>query len=146
MSKHDSAFLGSGFKALPKKFVVLSGCIVFIFSINAANAEFNVHEVSATEAAELLKENPEIKILDVRTGFEYRAGHLQGAENINYYSFRFKTNLDKLDKNATWLVHCHSGVRSGKTLPLMKAAGFTNVIHLTNGMVEWKDAGLPVVE
>jgi rhodanese-related sulfurtransferase len=81
----------------------------------------------------------------VRTGFEYQRGHLPDATNINYYSFTFKDQLDKLDKNVTWLVHCRTGVRSGKTLPIMKSLGFESIVHLDGGIVTWTDDGLPLV-
>ena len=109
-------------------------------------AELKVRDVSAAEAATILMENPEIGILDVRTGFEFDRGHLEGAVNLNYYSRKFKSMLDELDKEKTWLVHCRSGVRSGKTLPLMEAAGFKSVIHLKDGIVDWVNADLPVVK
>lgn len=120
--------------------------LFFLVLSFGANAELNIRDVSATEAAELLKNNPEIKILDVRTGFEFNRGHLKGAVNLNYYSRKFEDNLNELDKNTTWLVHCRSGVRSGKTMPLMKSAGFTSVIHLVDGILDWKKAGLPLIK
>ena len=83
-------------------------------------------------------------MLDVRTGFEYNRGHLLDATNINYYSFSFEKQLDKLDKNTTWLVHCRTGVRSGKSLPIMKSLGFESIIHLDGGIVAWTDDGQPV--
>lgn len=141
MSHSAHAFL-----ALTKPINITIGLLLCVLFINMANAEFQSRGVNAIEAAEILKKNPDIKILDVRTGFEFRRGHLQDAINLNYYSLKFKANLAKLDKNTTWLVHCHSGVRSSKTIPLMEAAGFTNVIDVTDGMVGWKKAGLPVVK
>jgi len=131
---------------LKQRINVTIGLLLCVLFISTANAEFQARGVNAIEAAEILKQNPDIKILDVRTGFEFRRGHLEDAINLNYYSFSFKSNLGKLDKNTTWLVHCHSGVRSSKTIPLMEAAGFTNVIDVTDGMVGWKKAGLPVVK
>jgi len=122
------------------------GLAFVLFFSGLAVAELKVRDVSAAEAATLLMENPEIGILDVRTGFEFGRGHLEGAVNLNYYSRKFKSKLDELDKNKTWLVHCRSGVRSSKTLPLMEAAGFTSVIHLTDGIIDWVDADLPVVK
>ena len=120
-------------------------CLFFTYTADADSA-FNVRDVSATEAAEILKNDPEIRVLDVRTGFEFNRGHIEDAVNFNYYSRKFKAKLNTLDKNVTWLVHCRTGVRSGKTLPLMKAAGFTNVIHLQDGIVDWTKSGLPVVK
>ena len=120
-------------------------CLFFTYTADADSA-FNVRDVSATEAAEILKNDPEIRVLDVRTGFEFNRGHIEDAVNFNYYSRKFKAKLNTLDKNVTWLVHCRTGVRSGKTLPLMKAAGFTNVIHLQDGIVDWTKSGLAVVK
>ena len=111
---------------------------------NYGHVEDGVRHVNAEQAAAILKQDPSVHILDVRTGLEYKFGHIEGAENINYYGFSFKKKLAKLDKNVTWLVHCKVGVRSGKTLPLMKEAGLTSIIHLDGGIDAWKDAGLPV--
>ena len=129
-----------------RRSVVTVGLYICLLFSCVVNAELEVQDVSATEAAELLKNNPEIRVLDVRTGFEFNRGHLKDAVNINYYSWSFEKQLAELDKNVTWLLHCRTGVRSSKTLPLMKAAGFTSVIHLTDGIVDWFDAGLPVVK
>ena len=79
--------------------------LFFLVLSFGANAELNIRDVSATEAAELLKNNPEIKILDVRTGFEFNRGHLKGAVNLNYYSRKFEDNLNELDKNTTCLLY-----------------------------------------
>lgn len=140
------SYSANTFLALKKPVSITMGLLLCVLFINMANAEFQSRGVNAIEAAEILEKNPDIKILDVRTGIEFRRGHLENAVHLNYYSLRFKANLNKLDKNATWLVHCHSGVRSSKTIPLMEAAGFTNVIDVTDGMVGWKKAGLPVVK
>ena len=126
--------------------ILKAALLVGLFLSFAANAELEIRDVNATEAAELLKNNPKIKVLDVRTGFEFNRGHLKDAINLNYYSRKFEDKLNELDKNTTWLVHCRSGVRSGKTMPLMKAAGFTSVIHLVDGILDWKNAGLPLVK
>ena len=102
-----------------------------------------VLHVTAVEAAQLLDEKPDIKVLDVRTGFEYKRGHIEGAVQINYYFFGFEKKLSALDKETTWLVHCKSGVRSGNTLPLMKKLGFKSIIHMDDGINGWRAAKLP---
>ncbi len=103
-----------------------------------------VIHVNATEAAEILSKYPLVKVLDVRTGPEYYYGHLSNSININYYSFSFKKQLDQLDKRVTWLIHCRTGVRSGKSLEIMKSLGFESIIHLDGGIVAWTDDGHPV--
>ena len=103
-----------------------------------------VRHVNATEAAEIVQKYPSVQVLDVRTGFEYKRGHISNAININYYSLKFKEKLDKLDKNTTWLVHCRTGVRSGKSLPILQALGFTSIIHLDGGTSAWTRASQPL--
>jgi len=141
-----SVLAGVSDAMIVRRTLIFTSLFCYLLSYSPANAEFNARAVTAVQASHILKENPDIKILDVRTGIEYRRGHLQGAVNLNYYSFSFKSKLANLDKDATWLVHCHSGVRSSKTIPLMKAAGFGHVIDVSDGMVGWKNAGLPVVK
>lgn len=103
-----------------------------------------VRHVTATEAADILEKFPSVKVLDVRTGLEYNRGHISDATNINYYSFSFQKQLAALDKDITWLVHCRTGVRSGKSLPIMKSLGFTSIIHLDGGTSAWTKAGQPL--
>lgn len=103
-----------------------------------------VRHVSAVEAAQLIEQNADIKILDVRTASEFKRGHVKGAINLNYYSLGFKAALNELNKKTTWVVHCKSGVRSGRTVPIMKEAGFESIIHMDGGFDSWKEAGMPV--
>ena len=114
-----------------------------VYSKELGELRDGVLHVTASEAAQLLEEKPNIKVLDVRTGFEYNRGHIQDAVQINYYSFSFEKKLSMLDKETTWLVHCKSGVRSGKTLPLMKKLGFKSIIHMDDGINGWRAAKLP---
>ncbi len=141
-----SAKRASAKMTILRQLFVTAGLLFCLVYVNTANAEFNIRHVDAVEAAEILQNNKEIKILDVRTGVEFRRGHLENAVNLNYYSRKFVDNLNKLDKDVTWLIHCRSGVRSGKTIPFMKAAGFTNVINVKDGILGWKKAGLPLIK
>lgn len=101
-------------------------------------------EITAKKALTLLKENPEIIVIDVRTPKEYAEGHISKAQNIDFKSNRFRQELAKLDRNQTYLVHCKSGTRSGKSLPEWEKLGFTKIYHLNSGIDGWKKEQLPV--
>lgn len=103
-----------------------------------------VRHVSVDEAAALLARDPSIVVIDVRTGGEYRRGHIAGARNINYFSLNFSKRMKDLDPSAAYLVHCKSGHRSGRAAPIMINAGISTVIHMDGGFDAWKDAGHPV--
>ena len=92
--------------------------------------ENGILHVDADEAQQLLDG---VQVLDVRTAGEFQEGHIADAINIDYYADNFKAQLDQLDKQTTYLVHCQSGGRSGKTLGIMQDLGFEQIIHLDGG-------------
>lgn len=108
--------------------------------------ENGVRHVTAVEAAQLIESRPDIVVLDVRTEREFKAGHIETAQNINYISSKFNNHISALDPNATYLVHCKSGNRSGRAIPIMKNAGLENLIHMDGGFDAWKKAGLKLAK
>lgn len=74
-------------------------------------------------------------IIDVRTPSEYAAGHLAGAVNIE--TPNLANGLASADKTAPLVVYCASGSRSRAAVDQLKALGFTNIGHLTKGIISW---------
>jgi rhodanese-related sulfurtransferase len=89
--------------------------------------------------------NPDFIILDIRTPAEYANGHIANAININYYDANFSAELDSLDHNKMYLLHCQSGGRSTPTFALMQTKHFREVYHMNNGFGAWFSAGYPYV-
>ena len=101
-------------------------------------------DVNIETAKELMKDS-EIVVLDVRTPEEITdLGHLENAISINFSSPDFEEKLAELDKNKTYLVYCHSGGRSGRTMNKMMDLGFEKVYNLDGGISEWIKGGNPV--
>ncbi|MCF6220970.1 MAG: rhodanese-like domain-containing protein [Robiginitomaculum sp.] len=105
-----------------------------------------VTHVNATEAADIIKNRPEVTVIDVRTPREFAAGHIDGAINIDYKNANFAAELAKLDGTKDYLIHCGSGGRSTAALKHFKAEGFSHITHLDGGMIGWNKAGLPTVK
>lgn len=114
--------------------LLLAGCS----SSSSAN-NLSVDEFSA-KAAE-----PGVVTLDVRTPGEFAEGYIQGARLIDFQSGNFENEIATLDKNATYAVYCRSGNRSGQAVKVMHDAGFHNVYNLNGGVIDWANAGLPLV-
>jgi len=72
---------------------------------------------------------PNTVLLDVRTPEEYAAGHLPGAQNLNYQAPDVAQQLQRLDPKKTYVLYCRSGNRSSKTAVLMQEKGFPQVIN-----------------
>lgn len=106
-------------------------------------------DVSAQQTFDLINENmgnSDFIILDIRTLSEYEQAHIQNAVQIDFYSETFRQDLDRLDKNKTYLLYCRSGNRSGQAIPIMQELGFTSVYQLREGFNSWQEAGLPTVD
>jgi rhodanese-related sulfurtransferase len=93
--------------------------------------------ISATQALQVIAArggDPDFVVLDVRTCVEYETRHIVGAINIDYDALGFETQLDALDKNKTYLIHCWAGGRSGPTHDLMSTLGFLEVYDMLGGI------------
>lgn len=92
------------------------------------------------------KDNPNFVILDVRTPEEFLGVYIENAVNLDYYSDTFRNDLDKLDKNKTYLIYCRSGRRSENALNIMKELDFREVYNMLGGIIKWKSEGLPTTK
>lgn len=107
-----------------------------------------VKNVDPPEAFSLIEENkgnPGFVILDVRTPEEFSRGRIEGAVNLDYYSEYFREELDRLDKNKTYVIYCRTGMRSGHVFEMMKEMGFKAVYQISGGIERWLADDLPVV-
>jgi len=75
-------------------------------------------------------------LVDVRSAAEFAEGHLPGAVNIPVDELA--SRLDELGgPEASVIVYCRSGARSGKAERLLKEKGFTRVLDL-GPMSNWE--------
>jgi hydroxyacylglutathione hydrolase len=65
------------------------------------------------------------RVLDVRGGAEFEAGHVPGAINVPHT--RVPLQLDALPRDTPLLVHCNSGARSAAAVSLLERHGFQPV-------------------
>jgi rhodanese-related sulfurtransferase len=108
-----------------------------------------IEDVTLEEGYALIVDNlanPDFVIIDVRTPEEYAGGYIEKAINLDFYSEIFTAELDKLDKDKTYLIYCRSGNRSGQALDMMAELGFAEVYNILGGMVQWERKGLPTVK
>mgnify|MGYP000070715956 CR=1 FL=1 len=96
-----------------------------------------VKRVTKAEFKTFLAENADAQLVDVRTPGEFQSGAIDGASNIDYNDPSFEANINNLDKNAPVLIYCRSGNRSSKALKVFEANGFTHVLELEGGYLNW---------
>ncbi len=108
-----------------------------------------IENVTPLEALNLIQEtqnNPDFVILDVRTAEEVADGYIENAINIDFYSETFRDEVDRLDKNRTYLIYCRSGARSGNALDIMDELNFREVYNISGGILDWEANELPTVK
>ena len=108
-----------------------------------------IENVTAQEALNLIQENqnnPDFVILDVRTAEEVADGYIENAINIDFYSENFRDEVDRLDKNRTYIIYCRSGRRSGNALDIMAELNFREVYNISGGILDWEAEGLPTIK
>ena len=81
--------------------------------------------------------NKKVQLIDVRTSREYNAGHIKGAKNIDFYSGKFKTEFNKLNKDKPLYIYCRTGSRSRHAANKLVEMGFNEIYDLKGGIVRW---------
>ena len=98
---------------------------------NAEKATDHANNIEADAFADLLRENPDLNVIDVRKKSEFDSEHIIGAENmpldfLNDY-------MAQLRPDETYYVHCAGGYRSMIAVSILKARGFSNLINVSGG-------------
>lgn len=96
-----------------------------------------ITSVSAEEVAQ----TEGCTIVDVRKPGEYQSEHV---ENAIFYPLDYMNDeLNKLDKNTTYHVHCAGGYRSVIAISLLMRNGYTNLIDIAGGYGALKNTSIP---
>ena len=125
----------------------------FAFTAGPVSGTFEVleyraaayREMGAAEAAAMIA-NLKPFLLDVRTPGEFAGGHLEGAVLLPVQQMQARLGELSAHRDDPVFIYCQSGNRSTVAAKLLIDAGFTNVMNLRRGIIEWKGAGLPVVK
>ncbi|HEY3899212.1 MAG TPA: rhodanese-like domain-containing protein [Chthoniobacter sp.] len=118
--------------------------VLAVMPLVAADPASAPKNISVDAAAKLLKSDHSIVVLDVRTADEFKAGHIPGAKNLDFFGDDFAKQVAALDKSKTYLVHCAAGGRSSQACKVFEKENFPSVLHLNEGFNAWERAGKPV--
>jgi len=95
--------------------------------------------ISGEELHDMMNDNNNFVLLDVRDPMEYEDSHIKGSANIPVADLR--TRCDELDKDKTTVLICSSGNRSSLGASILKQHGFKDVINVAGGMTGYSAAG-----
>ncbi|MBL8176392.1 MAG: molybdopterin-synthase adenylyltransferase MoeB [Bryobacterales bacterium] len=105
-------------------------------------AAANPGEIDPADVKKLLDAKHNFVFIDVREPHEYQICNV-GATLIPLGTL--PQRLKELDPSAEYVMHCKSGMRSGKACDLLRQNGFTNVRNMKGGILAWSDKVDPSV-
>ena len=105
-----------------------------------------VRQLSAAELRDRLASANPPMLIDVREEDEYRGelGHIAGARLIPLKELPERTADLANAKSLDIVTICRVGMRSATAAAILTGLGFEHIWNLKGGMLEWKDANLPV--
>jgi len=112
-----------------------------MFFSNLFNSKSTIENVSASTLKQLLKQDSELKVIDVRTSSEFKQGSLKNAVNIDVFGSDFiKKCENKFKSTDKLLLYCRSGQRSMNAAKKLESAGFSSIYNLKGGIIAWSRA------
>jgi hydroxyacylglutathione hydrolase len=121
----------------------IMGYIPSTDAYTANGGKLNTVNLIGIEELKALKAENNIQLIDLRGASEYKAGHIEGAENI--FVGTLESNLAKIDKSRKTIIHCQGGDRASIGYSLLAKNGFEDVLNYSPGMNEWVSEGNPVL-
>jgi rhodanese-related sulfurtransferase len=100
-------------------------------------------DLTPEEAQQILQDEPDLRLLDVRTAAEHAMHRLPDSLLVPIQEIQDR--VGELDPDARWFVYCEHGRRSVMVCEFLTGQlGFNDVTNLQGGMAHWIGRGLPV--
>ena len=103
----------------------------------AEAAETPIPTMTVRELKQKLDNGDKFMLLDVREQFEWDICHLDRAKLVPLG--QLPSRMSELDSAEEIVIHCKSGVRSGKAVRLLQEAGFGKLHNVEGGIMAWSD-------
>lgn len=129
--------------------------ICLLLLIAACNSTIQNQHISSAAVIEvvppnamnnLLHNDPDAQLVDVRKSEEFQVSHLKDAQNICVTDTDFRDKAKNLDPNKPVYVYCKKGGRSAKAAKILKEMGFKEIYDLQGGIIKWKENDLEVTQ
>ena len=117
------------------KYIIIMSIFSFLFGNNSVQDK--PIKVLSPEEFKAQIQDKDVQLIDVRTPNEYRNGFIANAENINFKSKDFLSQISKLDKSKPVLLYCSAGGRSAKASIIFDSLGFKEIYDLKGGYLSW---------
>ncbi len=105
------------------------------------DAKLRIREVTVAQTQQRMRENKDVRVIDVREDNEWDAGHAAGARHIGKGIIERDIETTVPDKSAELILYCGGGYRSALAADVLQRMGYTNVFSMAGGWKAWKESG-----
>ena len=117
--------------------------IVFLLIMQACSNDSKTHITQSALLQQMQESSPPI-IIDVRSEYEYQAGHIPAVLHIPFWDTFFTEQLQSYSTTQAIVLYCEHGPRAGIAKWGLSMQGFENIRYLQGHMSAWRKAGLPI--
>jgi molybdopterin/thiamine biosynthesis adenylyltransferase/rhodanese-related sulfurtransferase len=104
---------------------------------SSAVSSSNNQDITSVELKQRLDRGDAIRVIDVREPNEFQINRIPRAELIPLGEI--PRRYAELDPQEEIVVHCKMGGRSAKAADFLRSVGFTRVLNLKGGILDWID-------
>ena len=98
-----------------------------------------IGQVTAGQLADILADDPQAPVFDIRKPDEYLREHLETAENAPLDTIN--DSMLRIPRDKTVYIHCAGGYRSMIFSSILRARGYDNLVDVQDGFKGMKDSG-----
>ncbi|HET8731914.1 MAG TPA: rhodanese-like domain-containing protein [Moraxellaceae bacterium] len=124
---------------------LLSGSFLALLVLFLLNEAARGGQSVSPQGLSQLVNTERARVIDIRDGNDFRAGHISGSENIPYARLADHIAQLKSEPDRPIVVVCNIGQTAGAAGITLRTAGLTRVYKLDGGISGWKAQSLPLV-
>lgn len=113
--------------------------------LNIVNdAKGRIREVGVAETLQRMRDDKNVKLIDVREDHEWDDSHAAGSIHLGKGIIERDIETTVPDKDTELILYCGGGYRSALAGEALQKMGYTNVFSLAGGWRAWQEAGAEI--
>ncbi|HEV2837445.1 MAG TPA: rhodanese-like domain-containing protein [Pyrinomonadaceae bacterium] len=110
------------------------------------DAKSRIREVTVAQTQQRMRENDDVKLIDVREDNEWDKAHAAGAIHLGKGIIERDIEATVPDKNTELILYCGGGYRSALAADTLQRMGYMNVFSMAGGWKAWEASGGKIEE
>ncbi len=125
------------------RFIKKIAAIVVLGMALMTTGQVGAKDISQSQLQQLMKNDKQLIVLDVRTVEEFEEGHIPNALNIPHKELEARLAELSGAKHTQVVIYCRSGRRAEVAKQVLVKNGFDQLDHLSGDFNEWTSNNLP---